>query len=565
MGNRLISAKTLKTYMRVLKICIAMLAIVIPSWLKANDIVVSSALLTGQNTTAGANNAANFTFVRFNMSWSNSWRVSTGPSNWDAAWVFVKYRIEGGTGCTPGGWQHATLSTTNSNHSITTDNGTPGAFSTTADGKGVYVYRAGNGTGAINWQQILLRWNYGADGILDACNVSVKVFAVESVYIPQASFYIGDGASNNGQFHAGITAATYQVTSEAAITLGGGAVGSVGNSNRAGETAPQDDWDNVTSVTLPAVFPKGFQAFYVMKYEISQEQYMEFLNTLTAPQQLQRHGATVVNRYFTNGTTPANRNGVKCTLLPVGATPGTYACDLNANSVVNESGDGQNIAMSHLSSQDQLAYLDWAALRPTTELELEKAGRGTLPSVLNEFAWGNATIYATTYSALVNPGTGSELPNSPSTTLGNATYNTTNTGIGGPTRVGMFATATSSRVTAGASYYGVMDITGNVWEVVVGIGLVTGRSFTGVHGNGTLTATGFADVDFWPGSNGNTTSTTPNTTPNTGSTGHAGMMFRGGSFSDSQFLRISDRAYPQWTGLNGRDNRMGGRGVRTAP
>jgi hypothetical protein len=551
--------------MRVIKTGVAVLAIIIPSLLKANDIVVSSASLNGQNVTAGANNALNFTLVRFNMAWSNSWRVSTGPTNWDAAWVFVKYRVEGGTGCTPGGWQHATLSATNSNHSITTDNGTPGSFSTTPDGKGVYIYRAGNGTGAINWQQILLRWNYGADGILDACNVSVKVFAVESVYIPQASFFAGDGASNNGQLHAGLTAAPYQVTSEGAITLGGGGVGSVGNSARSGETAPLDDWDNVISTTLPAAFPKGFQAFYVMKYEISQEQYMEFLNTLTAPQQLQRHGANAANRFWNNAGTPGARNGVKCVILPVGATSGTYACDLNANGVLNEAGDGQNIAMHGISSQDQLAYLDWAALRPLTELELEKSARGTLPAVLNEYAWGSTNIYGTTYAALINPGTGSELPNAPSATLGNAVYGTTAAGIGGATRVGMFATATSSRVTAGAGYYGVMDLSGNVWEVVVGIGLVTGRSFTGVHGNGVLTTTGFADVDFWPGSNGNNTSTTPNTAPNTGSTGHAGLMFRGGSFSDNNWLRISDRQYPQWTGLNTRDQRMGGRGVRTAP
>lgn len=551
--------------MRPLKTAVVALTILLPSWLMANDIVVSTASLTGQNTTAGANNVANFTMVRFNLAWSNSWRVATGPSNWDAAWIFVKYRIEGGTGCTAGAWQHATISNNVAHHSITTDNGTAGTFSPASDGKGVFIHRSGNGTGAINWQQILLRWNYGADGILDACNVSVKVFAVEMVYVPQAAFFAGDGASNAGQFKAGVTAAPFQVTSEGGLTLGGGGAGSLGNSNGTGETAPVDEFNNVTSTTLAATFPKGFAAFYSMKYEITQEQYAEFLNTLIVAQQLARHPATAANRFWPNGGAVTNRNGLKCVTLPAGSTPGTYACDLNANSVVNESADGQNIAMQAMNSQDLMAYLDWSGLRVMTELELEKAGRGTLPSVLNEYAWGSATIHATTYAALANSGAGNELPNAPSATVGNALYGTTATGIGGPMRVGAFATSSSSRVTAGASYFGIMELTGNVWEIVVGVGHTAGRSYTGVHGNGALTAAGFADVDFWPGSNGNNNSASPQTTPNTGSTSFAGMMFRGGSFNDPNWLRISDRGYPGWNGLGARDNRIGGRGVRTAP
>jgi formylglycine-generating enzyme required for sulfatase activity len=546
--------------------CIAVAAMLLPSLLMANDILVSTAGLTGQNTSAGANNAANFTMVRFNLSWANSWRVSTGPTNWDAAWVFVKYRIEGGTGCTATNWQHATMSATPAHHSITTDNGTAGTFSPTADGKGVFIYRASNGTGSINWQQVLLRWNYGADGVLDACNVSIKVFAVESVYIPQAAFFVGDGSGNNdGHFRAALTTAAFQVTNEAAITLGGGGAGSVGNNNRVGEVAPSDDWDNTTSQTLPAAFPKGFASFYSMKYEISQEQYVEFLNTLTVAQQLQRTPIGAAGRFWSNSTTVTNRNGVKCVVYPTGSTPGTYASDLNSNGVVNESGDGQNIAMQALNSQDLMAYLDWAGLRVMTELEYEKVGRGTLPAVASEFAWGSANIHATSYAPLSNAGTGSEVSSAPSTTAGNSVYQTTATGITGPMRVGSFATSTSSRVTAGASYYGVMEITGNVWELVVSIGNISGRVYTGAHGNGALTATGFADADFWPGSNGNATATTPNTAPNAGSTSFAGMMFRGGSYLDVAFLRLSDRTYPGWTGLGGRDGRNGGRGVRTAP
>jgi hypothetical protein len=246
---------------------------------------------------------------------------------------------------------------------------------------------------------------------------------------------------------------------------------------------------------------------------------------------------------------------------------GTYACDLNNNGTVNEVGDGQNIAIASLSTMDFLSYLDWAALRPMTEFELEKLGRGTNPAVLNEYAWGSTTLYSTSYAALTNSGAGNELPNSPSTTVGNAVYSTTANvgGIQGPLRVGIFATATSSRVVSGASYYGAMEITGNVWEMVVGVGGLSGRSFTGVHGNGTITASGFADADYWPGSNGNNAIGVANVAPNPGSTSYAGIMFRMGSWQDANWLRLSDRSYPGWTGMGGRDPRMGGRGVRTAP
>jgi formylglycine-generating enzyme required for sulfatase activity len=535
---------------------------------KANDIVVSIATLTGQDVTAGANNAANFTFIQFDLNWSNSWRTSTGPLNWDAAWIFVKYQINGGTGCTPSNvWNHATLSPVSGNHSVLVDNGVPASASAAADGTGVFLYRAGDGSGNINWDQVRLRWNYGADGILDACNVTIKVYAIEMVYVPQGNYYLGDGASNGGQFEAGISGVPFQVTGEGSIVLGGGGAGSIGNNNRTGQTAPTDDFADGISVALPAAFPKGWEDFYTMKYEITQEQYVEFLNVLTANQQLARHGATVVNRFFTNGGGPVARNGVKCTTLPVGATPGVYACDLNNNGVVNQSGDGQNIAIPGLTTMDLLGYLDWSGLRPMTELELEKVGRGNLPAVINEYAWGSASIYATSYAPLINGGAGNELPTTPSTTLGNAAYQTTANvgGIGGPLRAGVFATATSTRVAAGASYYGVMEITGNVWELVVSVGGLAGRSFTGVHGDGEITSTGNADVDFWPGSNGNGNVAAANTTPNTGSTHYAGMMFKSGSWQDVPFLRLSDRLYSGWTGLNTRDPRNGGRGARTAP
>ena len=61
----------------------------------ANNIQVANVTLTGQNT------VDDYTLVEFDISWENSWRVVGGPGNWDAAWVFVKYRIGAGP------WLHA--------------------------------------------------------------------------------------------------------------------------------------------------------------------------------------------------------------------------------------------------------------------------------------------------------------------------------------------------------------------------------------------------------------------------------------------------------------------------
>lgn len=135
------------------KLCIALLT-ALSTGLYANNISVSNVTLTGQNINAGTNNAANFILVQFDLSWENNWRTTTGPSNWDAAWVFIKYRI--GTG----DWQHALLN--NIGHTApagsTIDAGlqTPGtAFNTTTNpGIGVFIYRSAAGTGTFSLSNV---------------------------------------------------------------------------------------------------------------------------------------------------------------------------------------------------------------------------------------------------------------------------------------------------------------------------------------------------------------------------------------------------------------------------
>ncbi|MEY3438636.1 MAG: hypothetical protein RL265_1221, partial [Bacteroidota bacterium] len=106
-----------------------------------------------------------------------------------------------------------------------------------------------------------------------------------------------------------------------------------------------------------------------------------------------------------------------------------------------------------------------------------------------------------------------------------------NASVQGPLRVGSFATASSTREQAGASYYGIMDLSGNLWDRTVSVGNATGRNFTApIHGNGLLTSDGFCDISTWPGYVTNKVS------------GATGAGFRGGDWGSASIrLRASDR------------------------
>ena len=99
--------------------------------------------------------------------------------------------------------------------------------------------------------------------------------------------------------------------------------------------------------------------------------------------------------YYRNGIvieTPGNN----------AAIPAVFGCDAT-NGVFNNVNDGQSGAMNNLSWADLAAYLDWAALRPMTELEFEKVCRGTMPRVAGEYPWGDTTINAFYSTTVVNP------------------------------------------------------------------------------------------------------------------------------------------------------------------
>jgi len=203
-----------------------------------------------------------------------------------------------------------------------------------------------------------------------------------------------------------------------------------------------------------------------MKYEISQGQYVDFLNTLTATQ---------------DGTRFPNENG-------------NYRHTIGGSSGSRSAGV-EDRACNYLSWMDGAAYADWAGLRPMTELEFEKACRGTQVVVDDEFAWGNTSI--TEATTITGPEDGTETVN------GNCNYIWGDEFSGGddsrgPLRCGIFATGSSTRAEAGASYYSVMEMSGNLWEQTVSAGRTEGMAFTGTPGDGALSADGNATNADWP-------------------------------------------------------------------
>jgi formylglycine-generating enzyme required for sulfatase activity len=445
--------------------------------------------------------------ITFNISWENSWNANVAPANWDAVWVFVKYQD-----CNTRLWAHTSLSTIAGDHSAAS----PLQVDPVADGKGVFIRRSALGGGNITATSITLKMTG-----LGAGPYNFKVFGIEMVNVPQAAFELGDGTSAS-TFNSINVTATSQSGGITSAAIGGG------------------------GPSIPATFPMGYNSFYAMKYEISQLQYVEFLNSLTFPQQQNRittDPTAAAGTYVTYGSY-AYRNGIVIeTPGNNAAIPAVFGCDATAG-VVNNVNDGQSVAMSNLSWADLAAYLDWSALRPMTELEFEKVCRGTMPRVAGEYPWGDTNINAFYSSTIENPLQPTETE---STVVNGRCAVAINTGspIYGPLKVGVFATATSGRSSAGASYYGAMEMGGNLIERAVTVANASGIAYNGTLGDGTLTSIGNANQATWPSVSTAT-----------------GIGQRGGEYvSPAVYVRISDRTFAGSTDA-ARNYTYGGRGVR---
>jgi formylglycine-generating enzyme required for sulfatase activity len=348
------------------------------------------------------------------------------------------------------------------------------------------------------------------------------------VYIPQGPFWLGDGASEDAYQNSNVGNTPYQVTGSNNIIPGTG----IGNL-----------YDPETTITTSYTdYPNGYSAYWMMKYELSQGGYRDFLNTLTYTQQATRVAVAPNSVAGTNIYAVGNyRQYLEVATPGVNAIiPAVFGCDADGDNNYNESSDGEWVTVTGVNWTDLAAYLDWCGLRPMTEFEFEKACRGPLTPVPNEYAWGTDDIASIAYT-LTGAGTASEAISNPSAVFGNSIN--INSAIN-YARGGIFATAISTRVSSGAGCYGVMELSGNAEEQVVASSNVAGRSYTGKNGDGLLTALGNANENNWPGVNGATTNAVAPGIYNGGDgvTSDGGSRDRGGDHSSStDNLRVSHR------------------------
>lgn len=386
--------------------------------------------------------------------------VTPGGGAYNTAdWIFVKFSTQAGA---DGTWNHATLT-----------GGTVGGgvvISAASDNKGVFLDHTS--VFPLWTSPVTLNWNYAADGVTGA-RARVKVFAVSMVKVPTGIFVYNAG---------GIDA--------------GGGYNSYGNGSQ---------MTVVGSGQLPAGaaggWPNGYSSFYIMRYELTQGQYADFLNTV--------HSSTAAALHDVN-----TDYGHNIQYLAGNAYGYRYvAMDRFA-------------AKNYLSTSDAWSFLSWAGLRPMTEMEYEKACRDLNSTAA--YPWGNSDPDAATYSPPNEGGTHSR--------------NYLNYGyVTGGLKVldaGRYLSGDVYRTAeqTGASPYGIADLAGNVSELVINC------SHTAVPGNGNGTVE-------WPAS-----------WPAPGSTGK-GLRGSNWTFGAASYFKVSDRSYAAWSNA-GRTSYTGVRGVR---
>ncbi|OGS31574.1 MAG: hypothetical protein A2218_06775 [Elusimicrobia bacterium RIFOXYA2_FULL_53_38] len=393
--------------------------------------------------------------------------VSTGTTDSGGAyntadWIFIKFSTQAGA---DGTWNHAVMSA----------GGGVGAganLTLAADNMGVFLNHTVNQS--LWTSTATLVWNYAASGVSDGdlWQMQVKVFSISMIKIPSGGFVynvggIGGSGSNN---------------------FGGGSEANVGSAS-----------------DLPAGaavgWPNGFNSFYMARYEVSQGLYAHFLNTLPSASASTLHYAVIANGH--NMTYTAGN--------PYGSR---YAA---AN---------PNAAKNYMSTSDAWSFLSWAALRPPTEMEFEKASRDLFPDA-RVYPWGDTAPGLEVYSP----------PNEGGTHIRNyVNYNGTTGGLK-VLDVGRYMSGDVYRTPAqtGASPYGLADLSGNVWEFSLNCSYLSVPS----NGNGFV-----AWPSDWPAVD----------------SVRKGM--RGGSFANPVLIkRISARGSASWTDAT-RWERVGVRGAR---
>ncbi len=599
--------------------------------------------------------------IEVTLRWDNSWR---DDFNWDAAWVFFKYKKRG----LDNPWQHVYLSS--SSHVLNPSSGNEGggyAYMVGANSgnvNGLYVMRNGISEGNVS-VRLQAKWPLSGTGLTksdfgDALNgIYVAVHAIEMVYVPYNSYYLGDGVSHLS-FHEAFGTERNPIrlngykSLDASSVYGGnilhcGLQNAIDNNinSHYHSAGNSDEWfmidfgskkemlyftirthyggsgyylegsndgnnwsvlwsgngsawsqtlskhritnpgayqyyrfretgnylviydvalweqevpplridseevlyysvarNNLSEkLQLSASYPKGYAGFYVMKYETSQEQYVEFLNSLTLEQQKARvannNFSTMKKGDYVFGDlhAPSCRNGIVFVEQRQANTPVVFGNNLNPGNDLFSSDDGQTLACNYMSVEDMMAYCSWSGLRPMSELEYEKACRRPYPQLPaeGEYAWNtnNGVNALSSFGDLAYAGDEREQANSAAKNVNSGTSNKVN----GPVRCGMFATSATNQAQSGATYWGVMEMSGNVKELCVNVNYM--------NFDGSSCGTGEYNAAYW-------------------NTAAGSYGVRGGGYNSvDSLLRTSDRseAMNYFTSITRRDSTVGFRGV----
>ena len=497
----------------------------------ANNLNVSNVRLGSRNPQAKT------VTVLFDVTWDNSWR---NKINHDAAWLTVRLfdsQSSSGVknlcqlsvaGISPSG----SLAGSNANAEIYVPQDKTGAFIRPSGHQEVSSFTSKN---------VMLTLDTSTCGFSEDIKTAANVTGIEMVFVPEGSFYAGDFAGSQASLRQGASDNDpWEIAGSGPVSV------TAANSNGHFYVSGGNSGEFPTGATfvIPQAFPKGYSAFYAMKYEITEGQWVDFINSLPTGARTARD---LTDGAHKNSDAVLLRNTIACSGSPLTCTT-----------------QRPSRATGYLSWKDFCAFLDWAGLRPMTELEYEKAARGPYVPVAGEFAWGTTAIAAVAQLG-GNEEQGNETILTPDA---NARFGAQALTGGdavngpdyqkGPLRAGIFSTGTSTRVSSGAGNYGMMELSGDLKEWTVTIGNAQGLGFTGKSGNGYLTtASGFegnADVEGWPGMD---------VVAAKGITSSVGAGFRGGSWLDSpDRLHTSDRSEAA-LGASDAQPAYGGRGART--
>ena len=473
------------------------------TFLHANNIEVTNVRVPDELIPNADDATEFFLDITFDLAWDNSWRLPDldgTPSNYDGAYVFAYYRIDS-TQWRLLNFDRQRLPTA------------PGGY-TQSIGAGpneaMMIYRANEGSGDVRLNGVQL------NGVIDgtmfnvAQSIEVRVFAIEMVFIPRGSFFVGGlSGSETGSFFAigandGNTGTAYEVRSSFSVTYG----------TSPGQLSWMEGPNTGTLANVSAFIGfTGFNAFWTMKYETTEAQYVDFFNTLRESQ-----------RGLLDITGPNGKD---------------TDAELNGNTI-SWTGSGRNMTttaperpLNYASQNMVLSYLTWAGLRPLTEFEYEKAARGNRVPTQGEYAWGTDDIATSNYT-IASGGSASESITNPSSTAGNANYQGTGgDALGRALRAGIFAASAPSpaRDLTGGSYYGLMELSGNLSDLIVSVAYpnVANSSRLQGEGNHLLDGDGYYEsIVTWPATQANPTAPF--------------WAYRGGSFNTAvDRLQISNR------------------------